>query len=277
MNEITVTIKLTPEALEEAAEKLFKMAYGLSVCKDDKSLKPDIDPDLNKARQVFGTSIAEIPPIPPIPGVPPVPVAEIPPVLPSGKKNLAPVFPATPDWPEPKKNLEGVELDATGLPWDVRINSKSSEGEKVKVKSGTWRLKRGADKNLVPVVLAELRAAMNVPEAAPVTPVATPAIPTVPIVPPVPPVPPVPEVSVAAEVSPVDTPQDVTFPQFVQKVTDRSTTQWGPQYTEAVKKILEAKGIAGLPLLMARPDLIPEVDCEAEKIWVQLSVPEIQD
>lgn len=268
MNEITVTIKLTPEALEEAAEKFFKMAYGLSVCKNDAPLNVNkqivsgepvesgppihiVDPDLDKARQVFGASVAKVPPVPP-PG-------KI--VTESGK--------IVTDISEPKKNLEGVELDDTGLPWDVRINSKNSKNEKVKVKNGTWRLKRNVDKNLVPIVLAELRAAMSapIPRVIPTAPVAP--APVVQEVPEVPEVPAVPE-------PPADTPQAVTFPQFLQKVTDRSTTQWGPQYTEAVKKILAAKGIAGLPLLMARPDLIPEIDCEAEKTWVQLSVPEIQ-
>ena len=45
------------------------------------------------------------------------------------------------------------ELDSEGIPWDARIHSSSKE----KVANGTWRNRRGVDKNLVEQVKASYR------------------------------------------------------------------------------------------------------------------------
>jgi len=64
-----------------------------------------------------------------------------------------------PTIPSPPVN---VDLDSAGLPWDSRIHSE----KKTTIKNGTWKVKRGTDKQLVADVLAELKAAAP---AAPVT------------------------------------------------------------------------------------------------------------
>lgn len=57
---------------------------------------------------------------------------------------------------------EGVELDKSGLPWDVRIHAAS----KAKLsKTELWRKKRGVIDTFVTTVEAELRAAMAAPAA----------------------------------------------------------------------------------------------------------------
>lgn len=63
----------------------------------------------------------------------------------------------------------GVEKDGEGLPWDKRIHSSSRKF----IKDGTWRLKKGVDKDLVEQVKSELRQAVH--QASNPTP--TPAVP----------------------------------------------------------------------------------------------------
>jgi len=53
----------------------------------------------------------------------------------------------------------GVEVDAEGLPWDVRIHS-SSKG---KLANGTWKIARNTPAEKVTAVKAELRAALGAP------------------------------------------------------------------------------------------------------------------
>src|SRR5690606_1224104 len=55
-----------------------------------------------------------------------------------------------------------TDTDKNGLAWDARIHSSS----KALNSDGTWRYMRGVDKDLIPVVEAELRGA--VPPMAPV-------------------------------------------------------------------------------------------------------------
>lgn len=49
----------------------------------------------------------------------------------------------------------GIELDATGLPWDGRIHAST----KTKTAAGNWKKAKGVDKATIPVIEAELRAA----------------------------------------------------------------------------------------------------------------------
>jgi len=62
----------------------------------------------------------------------------------------------------PKETIPEAEMDAEGLPWDVRIHS-SSRALNV---DGTWRVKRNLDKDVLAKVRAELLATA-VPEAPP--------------------------------------------------------------------------------------------------------------
>ena len=52
---------------------------------------------------------------------------------------------------------EGVDVDSEGLPWDARIHAAS---KKTLARGGTWKLKRGIDDALVESVKTELRATM---------------------------------------------------------------------------------------------------------------------
>lgn len=55
--------------------------------------------------------------------------------------------------------VNGVEVDAKGLPWDHRIHVES----KAKLKDGSWRLKKQMDPATVSAVEAELRQVMAAP------------------------------------------------------------------------------------------------------------------
>ena len=59
------------------------------------------------------------------------------------RQPTAPAAPAAP--------AANVELDSAGNPWDERIHASS----KARISDGTWRLKRGVDKNLVAQILGQ--------------------------------------------------------------------------------------------------------------------------
>jgi hypothetical protein len=164
----------------------------------------------------------------------------------------------------------GVELDKNGLPWDERIHA----GTKSKKADGSWKAKRGVDKDFVAQVEAELRAAMAVPtpneQPAPVvaSPTTTPAI--APIVDAVPNV----AATAAATVTPqagsptpnvttptvavtpalhATAPGITTLPALMAAATGAGKTQADMQAAAV------AAGLASVALLGARPDLIPTV------------------
>ena len=64
-------------------------------------------------------------------------------------ENSAPAVPAS--------GVTGVDLDSDGLPWDPRIHGAS---KKKLARGGTWKLLRGVDETLVAQVKAELVATM---------------------------------------------------------------------------------------------------------------------
>lgn len=135
---------------------------------------------------------------PPPPGAPSAPSATTTAPVPAA---------ATPDLAESAE-------DSEGLLWDSRIHS----GEKGKKVDGTWKLKRGIDKDYAASVLAELRAASKFPgTSAPPTPpmqaVATPPAPPAPVAPPAPPAP-------QALTPPVPTAvvEELTFKKFMEWV-----------------------------------------------------------
>lgn len=66
---------------------------------------------------------------------------------------VAPQAPTAPSLPNLTAPVQGVELDATGLPWDERIHA----GTKAKNKDGSWKGKRGVQPVLITEVEAELR------------------------------------------------------------------------------------------------------------------------
>ncbi|WNO24194.1 hypothetical protein Scuro_33 [Acinetobacter phage Scuro] len=145
-----------------------------------------------------------------------------------------------------------VELDDEGLPWDVRIHSSSG----VKIKDGTWKLKRGLDAAYVEEIKAELKQVMNIPAPDATTPPPPQSQDTnafsvgtvnklieagnggTAIAPPPP----------AAEPAKI-----TTFAQLARAITEKKIDN------ATVSAVLNAYGIGSMPLLAPRPDLIPGV------------------
>lgn len=125
------------------------------------------------------------------------------------------------------------ELDVDGLPWDHRIHSSS----KTQTLPGQWKKKRGVSGEKVVSVEEELRAAMAIP---------TPANDQVPANDPIAPPPP-------NATEPVKAAVINTLPELIQACTQAGKTP--EEMTDAVMTV----GLASVPLIAARPDLIPDV------------------
>lgn len=173
----------------------------------------------------------------------------------------------------PTNLVNGVEVDSTGLPWDIRIHASN----KARAKAGTWVRKRNVDDADFNRIEAQLRAAMT----APAVPMVTPALPPVPQVslPPLPPVipaiiptlpeqpaqtvfntalPPLtPAVEVATPAIPTP-PASMSFLQLVTAVTP--LVQSGKLTQGELNEVLASVGITELRLLATRPDLVPQVE-----------------
>lgn len=154
----------------------------------------------------------------------------------------------TAETPEPAKNATapaGVDLapsvnTGTLIPWDARIHAGSKA--KLAKKPHGWKMKRGVSDELVDQVEAELIAAMKASPANPVE--STPA-------------PPASEPTPAAPAQPAaPTGAVTTFPALMSAITSNKIDQ--ATVTAAVNKA----GLQSLPLLAARPDLIPTVAAE---------------
>jgi hypothetical protein len=154
--------------------------------------------------------------------------------------------------------VTGVDLDSEGLPWDARIHSSA----KTKLARGnTWKVKRGTDPALVESVKAELRQLMAVPAQGNDAPVAEnqPST-TVSDAGQAPPPPPPPQTQ--AETTPPPPPPpaatgvEITFPILMQKITAGGISK------DAVDAACTKHGVLSIPLLAARPDLIPAVHAE---------------
>lgn len=57
----------------------------------------------------------------------------------------------------PENKVDTNDLDSEGIPWDLRIHSSSRE----KVANGSWRVKRGVDKDLLAKIKAEYRSNLS--------------------------------------------------------------------------------------------------------------------
>jgi hypothetical protein len=155
----------------------------------------------------------------------------------------------TVETPEPAQNAAapaGVDLAPsvnTGalIPWDARIHA-SSKAKLAKEPNG-WKMKRGVSDDLVDQVEAELVAAMQASPANPVESTPTP--------------PPASEPAPSAPAQPAaPTGAVTTFPALMSAITSNKIDQ--ATVTAAVNKA----GLQSLPLLAARPDLIPTVAAE---------------
>jgi hypothetical protein len=181
-----------------------------------------------------------------------------PPPPPSAAPSVAPVVPApVVAASAPAPIVGNLELDSSGLPYDVRIHQ-SGRNKKA---DGTWKVKKGLDKTYAAQVEFELRAHMGVGSAvaAIVAPSSSPAVPG-PIAAPAPAAPPPPA---AAEVHPADLPivnaeGAPNFQLFMAKAAAlmRIKAITSEQLTAHVK----AAGLEALPNLATRPDLIPAVN-----------------
>lgn len=177
---------------------------------------------------------------------------------------FAPQFvPAPPAGHDPTPQVPttaGPELDAEGLPWDKRIHSSS----KAKIANGQWRLAKNIDKSLVEQVKAELRGVM----AAPTAPVATPLAPVPTVIAPAAPEPPA--VATPPVPAPVAPPAPTaTGPTTVQELLPIviEKQQAGLLTVMDAQDVCKKFGLPALPSLGARPDLVPAVYAELEKIW----------
>lgn len=177
-----------------------------------------------------------------------------------------PVAPAPPE----TTIVDGVELDANGLPWDARIHA-STKG---KNQDGSWKALRGVNKDIVPGIEAELRAALGnaaSSETPPPPPVAASASTTAPAgagdVPPPPPPPvqapgadapppPPPVVDAAPEA-----PAGPTAATVFKLITELKKNNRLPQ--EQQDMALEMVGLKGLPefmnLVKTKPELAQEL------------------
>lgn len=163
----------------------------------------------------------------------------------------APSAPAAPAAPG-----VSVAVDKAGLPWDPRIHS---ESKAINKGDGLWRAKRGRDETIVPGIEAELRALMavqapapNVAPAAPTTPVAPAAAPAAPESPAAPTAPPAP---------PAPAPASNGVPTNLGELMIKAQQAVNAGRMQMVDLTLAAQelGVAALPLLGTRPDLIPAV------------------
>ncbi len=119
-------------------------------------------------------------------------------------------------------------LDKNGLPWDTRIHA----GTKTKLVTGEWKNKRGIDKDLLASVEAELKGAAPEPVDIQVHAASAPH---------------------DKVVTPAPTGAVATFPDLMTAITARGLEP------AIVNGAVQAVGLASLPLLATRPDLIPDV------------------
>jgi hypothetical protein len=151
-----------------------------------------------------------------------------------------PHFPAATPSPDVQA-FDPASLDKEGIPWDGRIHMST----KNRTVEGVWKRKRNVPDEEYNRVVAELRVSQMAPAAPAVVPPPPPA-PAAPVEVAVPPPPP------AAA--------GATFPEFMAHVTAGVTSQrfTREDITEACVKC----GVANLPGLINRPDLIPAVSRE---------------
>lgn len=198
-------------------------------------------------------------------------------IAPEPEKNDIPLVPAPPvEVPAATTSTStttataapaGVELDSEGIPWDGRIHSSS---KKKLVENGRWKLIRGVDKDLVEEIKAQLLEGLAAP--APVAPAETQglhpdanplsvaavnhAIANAPK----PPVPvadqmgkPAPAVTTGTPVEANASGQITNFAQLMAAITSKGLKP------DQINPVIQSLGIAAMPVLATRPDLIPSV------------------
>ena len=181
------------------------------------------------APSTAGAAALPTAPAAPTPGLPlppnasSLPAAPIAPAAPAPTAGVAPANPA------------GVEVDASGLPWDERIHA----GGRAKNKDGTWRSRRGVnDEAKVRAIEAELRQAMAAPQAA--------AVPQAPV------------------------PQAAPVPTFASLMVKTQRLRASAALDDArLASMLGDLQLSGLGQLAARPDLVPALDAMLDAVLPQ--------
>lgn len=160
---------------------------------------------------------------------------------------------APPAPPAPQETTGGPELDAEGLPWDSRIHAST----RTRNKDETWRLLRGVDQGLVDQVKAELKAAMSAPVPKPAAQASPPPPPAAPAETPASPPPP--------PAASSDDQPPVSFAGFVQAITKKQAA--GLLTVQEINEVCVKHGLAQMPLLVNRLDLIPAIYSDLRAIW----------
>ena len=247
MNTISLTVPMDVSALTRASEMLQGLAADLSQGgQPAKTLESETHTaapeaaatsapvETPAAKEVFGDQQ----PAAPSPSL----FAEQPAWAP--KPAAATAIAQPPEPAQPAAAPADVDLDGEGLPWDARIHAGSKA--KLAKKPHGWKNKRGVDAETIAQVEAELRAAMAASPANPVAP-NEPATPSTPAA----------SAQQMAPAQPAAPARAVsTFPELMAKITASGIDQ--ATVTAAVNK----QGLQALPLLAARPDLIPAVAAE---------------
>ena len=151
-------------------------------------------------------------------------------------------------WAEGFDDRKGPELDSRDMPWDARIHA----GTKTKISDGSWKKKKGVDKDVVEQVEAELINLMSIPSAT--------TEPEPVVIPPPAAAEPEPEPVVIAP--PVAEADGMSFAKFLKACADKMTA--GETSMERVLEVVNAKGIANLRLVGKVPEHIPE-------LWAEIS------
>lgn len=264
MKSISITIPLTHSALTRASDMLHGLAIDVSkeepapmfsdaeieeatyhannasedhIKEQVEASKVFASPKMGPALTVTGESVRVAAPGPEVfadPKVAGAPVAEVPQATDSTQPYVTNATETTPENVDSAKEAgaesSGVEL-ADGLPWDHRIHG-SGRSKLAKAPHG-WKRKRGIDPDFIIQVEAELRAAMAVGSAPLVS---------------------GPSVVEQAAPAPAPAPAEITnFAALMAACTAKGLT------SEQVLAAVNTAGLGSIPLLAARPDLIPAV------------------
>lgn len=214
---------------------------------------PGADPLDMAALFAPSTAVVAPPPTAPV-GLPVIsmpPSVGVPPAPPAASVAGVPSQPVAPT------NHASAALDKDGLPWDSRIHSSSKEQNK----DGTWRKKKGIDKELTPVIESELRRIMAVPttaNGAGASPLVAPMNGTVPPLP----------AGVGAGNPTQPAPAVTAFAQFMMQVTPHVKSEANPAGRLTPQEIAyfakhiglsDADGNGNIMMLQHREDLIPQM------------------
>lgn len=146
-----------------------------------------------------------------------------------------------------------AEVDSAGLPWDSRIHSES----KAKVADGTWRKRRGADPAIVAQVENELRQLMSIPTvSAAQALLASPFIKSI-VIP----------TQATAPIPAAPAPIPAQYTDYISMIGRASAAIQVGKITPAdTNAIVNKHGVAALPLLANRLDLVPAIAAEIDAL-----------